>query len=83
VDSWASAAEFRRQLELPFDLLSDWGRDVTPEYGAYNGTMMIANRYSFLIDKEGVVRYVQHSSLNEPRDLEGMKQAVEEVYAEQ
>jgi len=82
LDSYASAGEFRDQLELPFDLLSDWGRDVTPEFGAYNERQMVANRWSFLIDSEGVVRFVQHSALNEPRDMDEMMAAIEELYAE-
>lgn len=83
VDSYASAGEFRKQLELPFDLLSDWGREVAPLYGAYNDNQMVATRWSFLIDKDGVIRFVQHSGLNEPRDIEAMMDAVEDLYAEQ
>ena len=82
VDSYASAAEFRKQLELPFDLLSDWGREVTPMYGAYNESQMVANRWSYLIDKEGIIRYVQNSPLNEARDFPAMLAAVEELHAE-
>ena len=83
VDSYASNAEFRKQLELPFDLLSDWGREYTPLFGAYNERQMVANRWSYLIDKEGVVRFEQHSTLNEPRVIEDMLAAVEELNAEQ
>ena len=82
-DGWASHAEFKRQLEIPFDLLSDWDRTVMPAYGAFSERTKIANRWSFLIDKEGVIRYTQHSGLNEPRDIEAMMQAVEELYQEQ
>ncbi|MDA3935604.1 MAG: redoxin domain-containing protein, partial [Actinomycetota bacterium] len=81
LDSYASAGEFRKQLELPFDLLADWGRDVTPEFGAYNERQMVANRWSYLIDTEGVVRFVQHSTLNEARDIDEMLAAVEELSA--
>lgn len=83
LDSYASAGEFRTQLELPFDLLSDWSRDVTPQYGAYNERQIVANRWSYLIDTEGVVRFVQHSTLNEARDINEMMAAVEELSAEQ
>ena len=83
VDSYASAAEFRSQLELPFDLLSDWGREVTPMYGAYNENQMVANRWTYLIDKEGIIRFVQNSPLNEARDFPAMLEAVEELHAEQ
>jgi peroxiredoxin len=83
VDSYASAAEFREQLELPFDLLSDWDREVTPLYGAYNENQNVANRWSYLIDKDGVIAFVQHSGLNEARDIQEMLQATEDLYAEQ
>ena len=83
LDSYASAGEFRDQLDLPFDLLSDWGREVAPLYGAYNESQMVANRWSYLIDKEGMITYVQNSPLNEPRDFPAMMQAVEELYAEE
>jgi peroxiredoxin len=82
-DGWASHAEFARQLELPFDLLSDWDRTVMPAYGAFSPRTKIASRWSFLIDKDGVVRYTQHTGLNEPRDVEAMMAAVDKLYQEQ
>ena len=69
VDSYASHAEFRKSLRLPFDLLSDWDREVSRKYGAFNIHERVANRLTFLIDKKGVVRYKQRSGLNEPRDI--------------
>lgn len=83
VDSYASAGEFRKQLDLPFDLLSDWGRDVTPLFGAYNERQMVANRWSYLIDSDGVIQFVQHSTLNEARDIDEMVAAIEELHAAQ
>ena len=82
-DGWASHAEFARQLELPFDLLSDWEREVMPAYGAFSERTKIANRWSFLIDKEGEIVYTQHSGLNEPRDVEAMMAEVQKLYDEQ
>ncbi len=82
-DGWASHAEFARQLELPFDLLSDWDREVMPAYGAFSERTKIANRWSFLIDKEGVIVYTQHSGLNEPRDVEAMMAELQKLYDEQ
>lgn len=82
-DAWSSHAEFARQLELPFDLLSDWERTVMPAYGAFSVRTKIANRWSFLIDKEGIIRYTQHTGLNEPRDVEAMMAEVDKVYNEQ
>lgn len=81
-DNWPSNAEFAKQLELPFDLLSDWDRAVMPAYGAYSSRTKQANRWSFLIDKEGVIRYTQHTGLNEPRDVEEMMAEVDTLYQE-
>ena len=53
VDSYASHAKFKRELNLPFDLLSDWDREVSKHYGAFNVKERVANRLSFLIDKKG------------------------------
>jgi peroxiredoxin Q/BCP len=82
-DGYASHAEFREQLELPFDLLSDWDRTVMPAYGAFSERTKTATRWSFLIDKEGVIRYTQHTGLNEPRDVEAMMAELEKIYQEQ
>ena len=79
-DAWASHAEFRKQLELPFDLLSDWDRTVMPAYGAFSVRTKIANRWSFLVDTDGTIVYTQHTGLNEPRDVEEMMDEVDSLY---
>jgi peroxiredoxin len=79
VDSFASHAAFKKDLVLPFDLLSDWDRNIAKRYGIFNGKERVANRFSFLIDKTGVVRYRQNSGLSEARDLKSMMKKVEEI----
>jgi peroxiredoxin len=79
VDSFASHAAFRKELLLPFDLLSDWDRKVAKRYGIFNEKERVANRFSFLIDKMGVVRYRQSAGLSEARDLKSMMKKVEEI----
>lgn len=79
VDSYASHAAFRKELNLPFDLLSDWDRKVSKLYGVFNERERVPNRFSFLIDKKGVVRYRQSSGLTEARDLKSMMKKVEEI----
>lgn len=51
-----------------------------PAYGAYSPRTKIATRWSFLIDKDGVIRYTQHTGLNEPRDVEAMKAELDKLY---
>lgn len=82
VDSWASATAFREELGLEYALLSDWGREVAPTYRAWDPERMVATRWSYLVDKEGVIRFAQHSALDQPRDADAMMAAVEELHRE-
>ena len=79
VDSWASLKKYREELNLPFDLLSDWDRQVSKKYGVFNEKELVANRKSFLVDKNGIVRFLQESGLNEPRKHEEMLSAVRKL----
>ena len=63
--------------------MSDWFREVAPVYGALNTSQMVANRWSFLIDKEGTIVYTQRSALNEARDFPAMLVEIEKLYEEQ
>ncbi len=54
-----------------------------PTYGAFSPRTKIASRWSFLVDREGVIRYTQHTGLNEPRDVEAMMAEVDKLYQEQ
>lgn len=82
VDSFASHKKFHDELKLPFDLLSDWDRKVTQEYGVFNFKEGVANRVSFLIDKKGIIRFKQEATLIKPRNIKEMIRSVEEVHAE-
>jgi thiol-disulfide isomerase/thioredoxin len=72
VDSWATLKRFREELALPFDLLSDWDRETSRKYGAFNDKELVSNRKSFLIDKKGIVRFTQESELTQPRNYKDM-----------
>ena len=43
----------------------------------------MSTRWSFLVDEEGVIQFVQNSGLNEPRDLPAMIEAAESLAADQ
>ncbi len=79
VDSWASLKKYKEELNLPFNLLSDWDRETSKEYGAFNEKERVANRRSFLIDRNGIIRFMQESGLNEPRKHEEMLSAAREL----
>jgi peroxiredoxin len=55
MDSSFSNKAWAQQLGVTFPLLSDWGGDVTKEYGLYNPQYKAARRATFVIDKDGKV----------------------------
>jgi len=53
--------KWKEELNLPFQLLSDFNREVSPAWGAFHEELGplkgVAKRAAFVLDKEGVVRY--------------------------
>jgi peroxiredoxin len=72
VDTFFALKAFQTDQKLTFPLLSDFNKDVIRAYGAFNEDMIglkgIAKRSTFVIDKDGVVRYreVLEDARNEP-----------------
>jgi peroxiredoxin len=62
VDSPFANAEFAKKIGVSFPLLSDMTRKVSKEYGILNDQMQFANRTSFVVDKQGVIRYIEEGS---------------------
>jgi mycoredoxin-dependent peroxiredoxin len=59
VDSSPANKEFAKQNGIKFPLLSDFQRKVSEEYGVLNPDAGFANRTTFVIDKNGVIQYIQ------------------------
>ena len=59
MDSFASNAEYAKQLGVTFPLLSDWKRTTTKEYGLYNEASGLGARATFVIDKDGKIQHVE------------------------
>ena len=59
VDTFFALKAFYDQQHFTFPLLSDWGGDVTKQYGLYNPKYKAARRINYLIDKEGKVVEMQ------------------------
>jgi peroxiredoxin len=57
VDSTYALAEYKRKHAMPFELLSDFHREVSRAYGVYWAHKGYANRSYFLIDDRGIVRW--------------------------
>jgi peroxiredoxin len=72
VDTSFALAEFKKQQNLNFPLLSDFNKETIQAYGVFNPDMIglkgIAKRSTFVIDKDGVVRYseILEDARNEP-----------------
>jgi peroxiredoxin len=62
MDSSFSNKEWAQKINVTFPLLSDWGGDVTKEYGVYNPKYKAARRVNYLIDKSGKVVEMQLDS---------------------
>jgi|SRR5579862_6390911 len=59
MDSPFSNKAWKEKINVTFPLLSDWGGDVTRQYGLYNDKIKIGRRVNFLIDKEGKIANIQ------------------------
>jgi len=64
VDSLFSLGKFREELGLPFDLLSDFNKEISTAYGSIYpqfgfGMQGVSKRSAFVIDREGIIRYAE------------------------
>ncbi len=59
MDSRFANKAFAEKLGATFPLLSDWGGEVTRQYGVYNDKYKAARRVTYLIDKTGKVVEMQ------------------------
>ncbi len=62
MDSTFSNAAFAEKIGTTFPILSDWGGEVTKDYGIYNPKYKAARRVTFLIDKSGKIVEMQKDS---------------------
>jgi peroxiredoxin len=58
VDSSPANKAFAEQIGVNFPLLSDFTREVTTNYGILNPKYPVANRTTFVIDKEGIIQHI-------------------------
>jgi len=81
VDTPFSLKEWAQQQDYQFPLLSDfWPHGaVAQSYGVFNEDAGMANRGTFLIDKDGVVRFSEVNQPGDARDQQSWKKAIAEV----
>jgi peroxiredoxin Q/BCP len=70
VDKLEDQDKFTRDRELNFPLMADPDKKATEAFGAL-GTSGRANRYTYVIDKKGVVRqvYTKVSTTEHPKEV--------------
>jgi peroxiredoxin len=59
MDSRFSNKRFAQDINVTLPLLSDWKRDTTKAYGLFNEETGYGTRATFLIDKEGKIKYLE------------------------
>ena len=65
--TWTHKAFIEKQ-GLKHSLLADMKGDVARLYGAWNEAVGLAERLTVVVDKDGVIRYLIHNGLAQPRD---------------
>jgi peroxiredoxin len=81
VDSAYSHKVFSQREGYEFPLLSDfWPHGaVAKAYGVFNDITGFANRGTFLVDKEGIVRFAEVNGPGEGRDANEWREAIKSL----
>ena len=66
VDTPEENEKFAKSLDLDYPILSDPDKSVAKEYGVLNPERGFANRWTFYIDKEGVIKEID-KKVNAPQ----------------
>ena len=85
VDSLFTLGRFKADSNLPFDLLSDFNKEVSANYGCLSDTFAfnmrgVGKRSVFVVDKEGIVRHIE--ILDNPGDMpsfDGIEEALKSL----
>lgn len=64
VDSPFTLAKFKEDQNLPFDLLSDFNKEVSQAYDTYYETFAmnlrgVSKRSAFVVDPDGIIQYAE------------------------
>ena len=62
IDSQERNKKFAAETGASFPMLSDTDKQVAKAYGVLNFTRLFANRVTFVIDPEGIIRHVDEGS---------------------
>jgi len=80
-DPMFSLRAFAEQDSLTFPLLSDfWPHgEVAKAYGVFDSERGCAERSTFIVDRDGLVRWSVHNAMPEARDLDEQLRVLAEV----
>ena len=78
-DSVESHKKFLDTYLLPFTLLSDPKGEVRSLYGATKAFGLLPGRYTFIIDKTGVVRHIFTSETNMKKHIDESLRVLREI----
>jgi len=87
VDSIFTLGKFREEQKLPFDLLSDFNKQVSKKYNSlYDqfplfGLKGVTKRSAFVINQQGIIKYAE--ILDDPGkvpDFNQIKQTLEQIH---
>lgn len=62
MDSARANKAFAKEIGVSYPLLSDFQRTVSKQYGILNEQRGFANRTTFVVNKEGVIRHIDKGS---------------------
>jgi len=62
LDSQERNRKFAEETGATFPLLSDTDKQVAKAYGVLSFTRLFANRVTFVIDNEGIIRHIDEGS---------------------
>ena len=81
VDSSAATAAFAAKEGYHFPLLSDfWPHGaVADRYGVFDAEKGLATRGTFLVDKQGIVRFAETNAIPDARDQQRWRQALTDL----
>lgn len=58
-DKQEDNAKFAKEVAATFPILSDPTFKTTKDYGIFNEKWQLANRVTFVVDKEGIIRHIE------------------------
>ncbi len=78
-DSVESHKKFAEKYNLPFQLLADSKNKVRKLFGVPSSFLILPGRVTYVIDKEGVVRYIFNSQFSAEKHIENALEILKDL----